>query len=738
MTWYLDRWNTGTDEWDAVSIDANGINAFSLKIGYAGPSTLSFEAMLPQHATSIGGMVNTDLIRLRSSDYDGGNGLGVDPVFEGRVAIEPGTATIGVKCLAIDPTGFSNYPLMSSGWELESGEVVPVTGGRPRVVWNCKLDTDDDYATARSYNATVGEIIEALFTDHKEALKKEFAGPADGSDPFVAADLTPLTFKPQEKFAADGETLRPALTALLQQYYPTWRIRWEPGTRLWRFVDLKDAPEATLTLNDNTGDDVVLSFEPHVSVEDRFTAVEIYGPSAMYQWDEYHEHPYTFTQLDGAVTIGATSIVVDDGTIFPAIDPLDDPDILPDNFTILIDGELCVVTAVTGTLPATLTLASALENNHSDNAIVSLTAEMTLRNGGLTDQSGTDYELEEWGAGEHVYGMYKLQITDEDRRQILRILKDAYNAPTPGMTSGNASTGFDVITTNYETAVSPVLMVKFPANNMGDGKWQALDGWEYSANDGRIYFGSIAQPRFLFRYNPNPPLRDGLTGPHVEEPDDVQLVWCSPANPLKVRYPTSGFAGTAYTLYNVEKVQRFSDEMLALNYERDPLLTSSDRLTHFTTLAQQKHAQLCDVVFAGVAILSGMRWDYLALAKRINVAAVDQDGEELETGWEAAKAWLTEVTFDPTENKTTLVLNNNQLELMGLDVAKMKQQLGIRKLTPVYASTPFVTYTPKPVGGNYQAGQSDATKAALASDFRSGSITQLVGYVDEQGRRSNG
>lgn len=729
MTIYLDRWNpdaTPSPAWEAVDIDANAISDFVLTVSYE-PAILKFKAALPQQTTTVGGLVNGDFIRVRHSTYDGGGGAGVDPVFEGRLTIEPSEQSIGVTLTAIDPTGYSNYPLMTYGWELDGSDVVPVTGGRPRVLWNCKQDTDDDYPYARDYAATVAEIIETILTDQKEALKAEFAGPADGSDAWTSTDITTLTASPQDKFVAEAMNTRPALAALLQENYPTWRIVWEPGTRLWRFVDLKAATEVTLTLNSSTATDVVLAFEPHISVEDRYTAVEIFGPPAVYQWDEFHAHPFVYSQLNGAVSAGATTIAVDDGSVFPATPP---------DFTVIIEDEIVTVTGISGNVLTVLPLA----DNHADDTRVSKTAEITLLNGGLTNLSGTDYDLESWGAGVHVYGIYKLQITDTDKRHVFRRLAWAYNAPSPGMTSGNPEDGFTVISTHYETALSPVMLAKFAANNMGDGKWQAFDGWEYDASNGIIYFGSDTQPTFLYRYNPVPPLVSGVTGPHCENPTDIQFVFCSPADPLKVRYPEEGFEGTAYDLYGVEKVYRLSDEMLALDYERDPLLTSTDRLTHFTALAQQTHAKLCDVVFAGVAKLSGLRWDYLHLSKRIHVAAVDQDGGTLTTGWEDAGAWLTEVTYDFSEQTTTLVLNSNQLELMGLDVEKIKKSLGIRKLTPVYQRVPFTTYTSKPVSNTatYQAGQTDATKAALSSEFRSGIATQLVGYVDEQGRMSNG
>ena len=700
-TLFLDRW-TGS-AWSAVDLDAAGISDFVLKISYASPSMLTFSAQLPQQTTSIGGIVNTDLIRLRASDYNGGGGLGLDPVFEGRVTIEPGTETIGVKLVAIDPTGYSNYPLMSFGWETVSSVVQPKRGGRTRVVWNCKQDQDDDYGWARSYNSTVAEIVDAMFVDQADPLAAEYAGPV-GSSAYVSGDVSGATYIHQDKLVFDSMNLRPALMALLQETYPNARIIWTPGTRLWRIIDLQTATEVTLTLNDPSATDVVLSFEPHVSVEDRYTAVEIYGPPAVEQWDDRHASPTVFTTLTANASAGGTTIAVASLAGFPAAPGSPPP---PPTFTIMLRGYIFTVTAISS---LNLTITPALPINVTSGDTVSLTAEVTLSNGLLESLSGTTVDLESWGAGVHVYGQFKWRVVDSTRRTILRWLRDQYPAPANATTYGSPTVGFTNISRFFQNAVSPVLMVKFPQNNMGPGDWVSVNGWDYDARDGIIY---TAPGIYLYRYNPNPPLIDGVTGPHCENPDDVQFVYCCPADPLKVRYPTTSYSGTAFDLYNVRKVYRIADEMLALDPERNPSLTSADRVAQFTTLAQKIHSKLSDVVFAGATMLSGIKWGYLGLNKRVNIAAVDADGAALTTNWEASKAWLTEVEYNFSDNITTLVLNNSQLELLGLDVAKMKQSLWIRKLVPIYRQVPFTSYNPN---GN----------------FVSGSQTELAGYADAQ------
>jgi len=715
-----------------VDIAAAGIADIVLGVTYDGVRTAKFTAEKPQYLVSIGGITDFKLIRIRSSDYNGGGGLGVDPVFEGRAALEPGSETIGVQFSALDPTAYGR-PLMSYGWELDGSDVVPVTGGIPRVVWNAKQDTDDDYVFQRAHNKTVGEIIQQILDDQLVALRDEFAAPP-AADAYDEDDLTPLDTIPQEKVVFDTEGPRSAITRLLQEYYPTHRLLWEPGTRLWRIKDLKASTEVDFTINKPDDTNVILSHQLHRSTEDRYTAVEIYGPQAWQQWDENHAHPEIFTTLTADCFIDDTTITVTDGTIFPAID--DDPDTdTPDSFTIMIDGEIVTVTEVSGTTPATLTVLP-LTADHDSGATVYLTAEITLSRGDLTDLSGTTYDLESWGAGVHVYGMWKLQITDEDKRRVLRRLADGYNAPSPGLTYGSPNSGFSVISTNYETTYSPTLLVRWRDNNLGDGKWQAFDGWEYDGNNGTIIFGTISEPRFLYRYNPTPPLVDGVTGPHCETPIDVKFVFCSPVNPLTVRYPETGFSGTAYDDSGIERVLIKHDEMLSLDHERNPLLTNTDRLDQFTALAQNLHAQYCDTVVGGGLAISGMKWGFLNLDRRGNIFAVDADGAAIDLGaFETAGALITEAEFnfsDSNNGTTTLVFNSSQLEIMGLDIEKLKAKLKIRPLVPVYQSVPFVSYKPKsiPAGATFQAGTTDATKSATSFDFRSGTKSQFVGWRD--------
>ena len=772
---YLDRWDGSA--WQSIDIDAAGICDIVLKTSMTNPHTLTFSAQVPQHIISgstIGNVADHVLIRLRADDY----ASGVDPLFEGIVHIEPGSDSIGVKFTAIDPTGYTNFPLMSYGWELSGGLPVPVTGGRPFFAVNCWVDNDQDWIWQADYGLTVGKIIKLMLDYQTVALRSEYSCNY-GDVPYVIGDLNALTTIPQEKFVCESEGVRSAIQRLLRQYYPTHRLVWEPGTRYWRIVNLKSATEVDLTLNDPTATDVVLSFQLHRSVEDRYTAVEIYGPPVAIQWDEYHAHPTISTTLASSASAGATTLSVTSATGFT------DP-----GFAIC-DGEVIEITGISGT---TLTVV-ATQYAHASGATIYPGAECTLLNGGLTDIS-TGPVLESWGAGVLVYGKNRYQVTDTNKRRILPLMKDPYTAPNVDAISGSPSTGYTIHSTGYETTYQPCFLARWPHNNMGDGRWQTVRGASFDYRDGVIYWPDGV---YANRYNPNPPLVGGLTGPHSEVPDDVKLIYCTPGNPLMVRYPSSGYSGTAYSVANISKTKRINDELLSLEYMRNPSLsgqmttitastsigatsfavTSSigfpatpftaligsetltvtgisgltwttsaatathtagdaiswglDRVAQYTALATNLHAQLCDIIFAGGCNISGMKWDYLFLSKRINIEAVDADGATLTTGWESAGAWLTETEYNFTDQTTTLVMSSDQLQIMGQDVDALKKALKIKPLVPTYRTTSFVEFTPRSLPDAARAhGLTDQQQALLGRDFASGTRTTFVGYFDPQ------
>ena len=161
-------------------------------------------------------------------------------------------------------------------------------------------------------------------------------------------------------------------------------------------------------------------------------------------------------------------------------------------------------------------------------------------------------------------------------------------------------------------------------------------------------------------------------------PNAVRLYWAPYKSPLSVRYPSTGYAGTAYDVAGITSEYRLYDESLILGKEYGVPVTSTERLAQYTTLAQMLHETRKDVIYTGNAVLNGIDYSWCRLNKRVNFA----DAMGTTTGWEAINAALTDVeyTFGETPS-TTLTFNSNWSELYGEDPAQLRERLRIQSFT---------------------------------------------------------
>lgn len=238
---------------------------------------------------------------------------------------------------------------------------------------------------------------------------------------------------------------------------------------------------------------------------------------------------------------------------------------------------------------------------------------------------------------------------------------------------------------------APSLQVMYPDTSGGFSQWTSVTGWKLDAKTGEITMGEDGEgnPIFVVRYNANP----AGGQPNWENPIAAKFICGQYADALVARYPEEGFEGTAFTVAGIENEQSEYDEMLAIGFERGQAVTSAARLAAFANLAQKQHAQLSDIVYTGGLTFDGLNFDYLRLNRRINIAAVDADGDPLTTGWESINAIVTDVEID-TENKlTTVQFSTDQAELIGIDVETQKQLLKIRALEVRYVPSYRVIFT---------------------------------------------
>lgn len=302
--------------------------------------------------------------------------------------------------------------------------------------------------------------------------------------------------------------------------------------------------------------------------------------------------------------------------------------------------------------------------------------DVTVLGGGLTEfDSGVTVDTT---VSPNVTGRCKWQITDPDKRRILRGLVDWFGAPQYNFVQNSAVYGSSVLSYSVTPTMSPVFMVKFPSRP--DSSWSNVDHWvtpEGYCIDPQQGIIEFKNGQYVHLYDPTPPVGK----PKWLNPTDARFVYATPGPPLTARYPATGFAGTAYTVAGIERVKRIYDEQLAVAMQYYKAVTTVERTAAFAILAENVHKLHSDIGYTGAIVLQGIDYSYLAMNILVNITAEDESGSPLTTGMESAKAVVTEVEYDYDEDTTTITLNSDLLDLIGDTSKALKERLKIRDLT---------------------------------------------------------
>ncbi|MCK5604201.1 hypothetical protein KAR91_20100 [Candidatus Pacearchaeota archaeon] len=283
MALNLETWNGAT--WDTVDIEAESLYDFKQFIGYGGPARLEFKQHDEHQLTPIEPFT---FIRFYNDAGDlpdvGGQFSASAPNFIGTVEeVNPGDDAHMIEYVCLDSTvrASNEINVMSAAW---TGASTPATTAVPRLIVNAHIDADDDWSFSRNDPFTdplsIGDIIEVILDDALLPLRDIFAAPS-ASDPYVTADLTDMDFEPQEKVVFTSEPVTAAVQRLIEEWEPEHRLLFEPTTLKWRFPNLTSATQINLTLNDFTETHPVLSLRLDRSVDERYGAVEFFGPEAV-------------------------------------------------------------------------------------------------------------------------------------------------------------------------------------------------------------------------------------------------------------------------------------------------------------------------------------------------------------------------------------------------------------------------------------------------------------------------
>lgn len=572
---------------DSVEVDlaAQRVCDFKLTIGYSHPAMLEFTVRQAQHTTPI---AYNSFVQFTDDDYSSGSLT--DAVFEGYVAdIEP-AAENSLRYRCFDPTKRTAHEVYVFDAPYD-GSGNPGSTAVPRIIYNARLDTSENYAFQRRSDATVYQILQDLFSDTLTALRNRNAAPAAAAA-YTDADINALDFKSQEEIVFESMTLREALDQLVQTWYPKLRVLFTPGTsnRVWRFRDVLAATQVTLTLNSfPPGGRWVLSMALQRSLERRYTAVKIYG-SPVRTND-------TANTSDASLTVYATTNV----------------------------------------------------------------------NSGAGPQNIA----------------YAWQVSNSAKRRIARIL--------PSAVSGLGYVGLREAT----------LFATYDGVNYSEVPNCKID----------ILNGIVTAKTAVYKDPPDP-------ASYKITPTNVRFVFAYYDTPLTVRYPSTGYSGTAYSVTGVENEYALFDKAMEIGYENGNPVSSSERTGQMTKIAQNIQEAYRDVVYAGGFVIAGLDYEFLRLNRRINVAAVDQDNVSLTTGWEAINAVLTDVEYDYSKKTTLLQVNSDHLEFMMHDPDLLKYWLGIKAEWFYRQAGPLLTIDvggyafSTTVGGEYSAG-GDSENAAL-------------------------
>jgi len=254
----------------------------------------------------------------------------------------------------------------------------------------------------------------------------------------------------------------------------------------------------------------------------------------------------------------------------------------------------------------------------------------------------------------------KWQITDEDKRHMANLLPEGYEITN--LKSGvNGSTGENV-TTSYTSR-----FIAFLATWDGGTSWEPIEGASFDKNQ-----GIITTPFHVYKYEE--PEIEG-EDPNYTLPDTVRLVYPYFIAGLSVRYPSSGYSGTAESVAGAEIEMRRYDESLAVGYERYQISDQATRTGEFEKLAQSIQEARRDIVYTGGVTLQGLCYEWLRLNRRVNITAIDGDGAALTTGWEEIDAILTDVEYDFSDRLTTLTFSSDHMEFTQADPEALKTLL---------------------------------------------------------------
>jgi hypothetical protein len=231
---------------------------------------------------------------------------------------------------------------------------------------------------------------------------------------------------------------------------------------------------------------------------------------------------------------------------------------------------------------------------------------------------------------------------------------------------------------------SPAFEISF---DMGE-TFRAVESVWFDFQNGIINF-----PEGLYTYFWSDHELQAGSSEHFWAPNAFRVIWAPYGDPISVRYPPSGYAGSSFTIAGQKSELRIYDEMLAVGYNRIGIpVTTAERVAQYTELARSIWVTRGDILYAGGTSLEGLQYDFCRLNRCINLAAVDANGAPVITGWEGLNIILTDTEYNFSEGTTTLTFSQDALTALGENVDLLKRRLKIGYVQKIRVINAFVTY----------------------------------------------
>jgi len=564
----------------------------------------------------------------------------------------------------------------------------------PRVVFNAPKSDWQDYQVARS-GLTTGEIIKWLFDrynktpdnsgweEYDKLVETGVLETGGADDPgYDHLELQTLDVVPP-KIELREVTFDQAIQQVLC-WQPDCVYFWtsvkdiddeeENGRRRCRFVKLSQLAEQDVTFNDEDWRMLRAGLTP--SIANRWTAVEITGKEKLTNaqpslscrsWADgelrYHEYglekfwdtslesswsaeksrqPYRSHsgQLDGQGDAYSDTYIKDASKNWST--SMSEADSPSDGLGAgLPQWQYGKVTFWWKKLVASVwyyyTVSRQVRTNGSDTLYFSSIPEFTSEyQGGFPRPSSISdihYSVR-WGSSEYYWVFRRFRISDATKRRMAPYFL-RYAAESPDYGQG-------------ESTAKPYMLFSYKYYVQFGENWVPLLGWrriydmELYYNDGVIVLNDHRWP--INHNNDTSSWKEGDRATYT-------FIYAYRGDPPAVRYPASGYEGTAYTDAGVERTKKILDE--------DFVEDTSPTVARYQALAEQALRPLKDIIYEGDIPLACVNVSFADEAYKVNLTGLDAQGNPVTTGFESLRAVVFEAKYDFTKNTTRLTVSTN-------------------------------------------------------------------------------